>query len=134
MYIKLHHKRTPTGTVFKGIEVKVPPQNERRHIKSAYLNEMIKKGAAALSGDTIKFKGITPEHDLNFKVETRPGCFCCHCGEEIPYEFELPNGHSDKGFIVRKHVAEQHVGEDSPDSKYPAGYKVQKFYDCVLEK
>jgi len=67
--------------------------------------------------------------DIPFKILREPGRYCCHCGVKL----EDDNHLIAPGEAARKHVADEHEGEVSPDVFNPAGYEKINYFDCKVQ-
>jgi hypothetical protein len=70
--------------------------------------------------------------DKRFKIDAIPGRYCSYCDEALENESnDTPS--SQQGAAARKHVADKHKGEKSPDDSSPGGYKMHNCYRTTME-
>jgi hypothetical protein len=107
------------------------------HREQTFTRERIRDlavlGGAVIEGRTLILK--THPEPLVFEILCFPGCYCCHCGALIESieDYARTINTPESGAKARAHVAEKHAGVPSPDTNWPAGYKVTHAYACVLD-
>ena len=122
----------PSGErLWSGIQLLILAKSRRHHFNKKHIEGLQQRGFAEINQDEIVLKTI--DGDMKFKIDHNPGCFCLHCEEEIPYEYDLPAGHENKGAQARAHVAKEHGRKVSPNVNIPAGYKLKGYYGVTAD-
>ncbi|SEN74073.1 hypothetical protein [Nitrosomonas marina] len=116
MYLKRLYK--PGTAEIVGIKFARKPGNVQKFTQQ-FIDEFIGYGLLSLG------KGVITMHaeggDVNYKIISSPGYYCCFDGKRLAGEFE-----------ARDYVAANFAGQTSPDPQNPAGYKKDSFYLCEL--
>lgn len=130
MILQKVYTDTPEGErLWSGFRLlKLAPK--RKHNLNASKYEQFKaKGLMSITANEMIFH--TVDGNMKFDIINFPCAECMHCGEIISYEFDLREGHPDRGKKVRAHVASVHI-EQTCDT-YPAGYKVRPYYELAAQ-
>lgn len=108
---------------FDYIEVKHTGTDAEQHFSARLVNQGIAEGWISIGGGKLVLHA-KPE-DLVYAIERVPGRWCVHCRAKLPDDVT--------GAAARAHVAANHAGQVSPDSRYPAGYACPAHYKVRLD-
>lgn len=119
MKMKLIENEDDPGTLQhprKLVVVELPPLTGRQSFTDRRVAQGIMEGYITLSDNKLTLN--TPDGPYEFYVIRTPGRYCCHCDGQFP------------GALAPAHVATEHPGVDSPDSRFPAGFADYQSYQC----
>lgn len=102
---------------------KLVATDEAQHFTENFLTGGEAEGWLERNGKKVTIHGL--DGDVVFGIVQEPGRYCLHCGEKLADDGD--------GRAARKHVADKHAGQVSPDAENAAGYVMQNYYNCVLE-
>ena len=89
-------------------------------------------GFAKIEGNQLSLH-VEPE-TLKFTIKHEPGVYCLLCNKMIQSHDDYMREGDKQGEFARKHMAEAHSGQKSPDAEWPHGYKVLHGYYCRLDE
>lgn len=112
-------KRVYVDDKLSHVEVKSAPRVQKISTKLA--EQMVSQGLMTLGNYRVTIKTHADEPDLEYRIASGPGYYCCHCNATLGGERE-----------GRSHVEAEHKGAESPDPNNPSGYRRDLCYTCVL--
>lgn len=136
MNLRDYFTRNGVGeSILTGVRLEALAEGRRQHFNDRLVEKYKSRSMLSVVGDDLIMH--TVDGDMVFHIDHPPTRVCLHCGEYLPNEDReeggelIPQGDSRLGAGARKHVAEKHEGEESPDPQFLSGYKYKKYYGCT---
>lgn len=101
--------------------VRVLSEKPRHNFSMNLVQGGISEGWLSLMKGRIVLHAEDGDHVFN--ILRGPGHYCCHCNSKL-----------DGQVNARKHVAEDHEGDESPDRSNPSGYSRINHYEGLKEE
>lgn len=132
MILQKIYTNTAAGErLWTGLRLLKLAKSRKHNLNASKYDELAARGLVSITANELIFH--TVDGNMKFDILNFPCAECMHCGEIIEYEFNLRDGHPDRGKKIRQHIASLHSGESSPVASYPAGYKVRPFYELAAQ-